>query len=155
MFDCGKIIKTNRGFSVEKYTKLIDELIRILTEQELTEVSYEEKEFKIKIKKDAAEEKIYEEETVEEETEDFHEENIKSIKSTNIGKFYFYDKDGQPIISIGQSIKAGQTIGYISTVGIKTPIKSKIAGTIEDILLKNGEATDYGKILIKVKQISD
>ena len=111
--------------------------------------------FKIKIKKDAAEEKIYEEETVEEETEDFHEENIKSIKSTNIGKFYFYDKDGQPIISIGQSIKAGQTIGYISTVGIKTPIKSKIAGTIEDILLKNGEATDYGKILIKVKQISD
>ncbi len=140
---------------MEKDTKLIDELIRILTEQELTEVSYEEKEFKIKIKKDAAEEKIYEEETVEEETEDFHEENIKSIKSTNIGKFYFYDKDGQPIISIGQSIKAGQTIGYISTVGIKTPIKSKIAGTIEDILLKNGEATDYGKILIKVKQISD
>ncbi len=140
---------------MEKDTKLIDELIRILTEQELTEVSYEEKEFKIKIKKDAAEEKIYEEETVGEETEDFHEENIKSIKSTNIGKFYFYDKDGQPIISIGQSIKAGQTIGYISTVGIKTPIKSKIAGTIEDILLKNGEATDYGKILIKVKQISD
>ena len=66
---------------MEKDTKLIDELIRILTEQELTEVSYEEKEFKIKIKKDAAEEKIYEEETVGEETEDFHEENIKSIKN--------------------------------------------------------------------------
>ena len=83
------------------------------------------------------------------------DENIKNIKSTNIGKFYFYDKDGKAIISIGQTIKAGQTIGYISTVGIKTPIKSKIAGTIEDILLKNGEATDYGKILIKVRQISD
>lgn len=141
---------------MEKDTKLIDELIRILTEQELTEVSYEEKEFKIKIKKDAVEENIVQEEVIfEEEVQDTSNENIKSIKSTNIGKFYFYDKDGQPIISIGQSIKAGQTIGYISTVGIKTPIKSKIAGTIEDILLKNGEATDYGKILIKVKTISD
>ena len=141
---------------MEKDTKLIDELIRILTEQELTEVSYEEKEFKIKIKKDAAEENIVQEEAIfEDEIQDTNNDNIKSIKSTNIGKFYFYDKDGQPIISIGQSIKAGQTIGYISTVGIKTPIKSKIAGTIEDILLKNGEATDYGKILIKVKTISD
>ena len=141
---------------MEKDTKLIDELIRILTEQELTEVSYEEKEFKIKIKKDAAEENIVQEEVIfEDEIQDTNNDNIKSIKSTSIGKFYFYDKDGQPIISIGQSIKAGQTIGYISTVGIKTPIKSKIAGTIEDILLKNGEATDYGKILIKVKTISD
>lgn len=141
---------------MEKNKQLIDELIRILTEKELTEVSFEEKEFKIKIKKDAIiennVEEIIEEEVCEEPVQN---ENIKNIKSTNIGKFYFYDKDGQPIITLGQSIKAGQTIGYISTVGIKTPIKSKIAGTIEDILLKNGEATDYGKILIKIRQISD
>jgi len=141
---------------VDKDKKLIDELIRILTEKELTEVSFEEKEFKIKIKKDLVAENIQEEEIIEEvASEPVQDANVKDIKSTNIGKFYFYDKDGQAIISIGQSIKAGQTIGYISTVGIKTPIKSKIAGTIEDILLKNGEATDYGKILIKVRQISD
>ena len=132
---------------MEKEKHTIDELIRILTEKELTEINFEEKEFKIKIKRDLIEE-------VEEAAPE-QNENIKNIKSTNIGKFYFYDKDGKAIISIGQTIKAGQTIGYISTVGIKTPIKSKIAGTIEDILLKNGEATDYGKILIKVRQISD
>lgn len=140
---------------MEKDKQLIDELIRILTEKELTEVSFEEKEFKIKIKKDIVIEEYPEEvieETVEESAQD---SDVKEIKSTNIGKFYFYDKDGKAMISIGQTIKAGQTIGYISTVGIKTPIKSKIAGTIEDILLKNGEATDYGKILIKVRQISD
>lgn len=135
--------------------QLIDELIRILTEKELSEINFEEKEFKIKIKKDlneTIEPEIIEEEIIEENKID---ENIKEIKSANIGKFYFYDKEGKAIISIGQTIKAGQTIGYISTVGIKTPIKSKIAGTIEDILLKNGEATDYGKILIKVREISD
>lgn len=143
---------------MEKEKHTIDELIRILTEKELTEINFEEKEFKIKIKRDLIEEvqpaAVEEaEEIVPEQNENI--KNIKNIKSTNIGKFYFYDKDGKAIISIGQTIKAGQTIGYISTVGIKTPIKSKIAGTIEDILLKNGEATDYGKILIKVRQISD
>lgn len=139
---------------MEKDKNIIDELIKILTKEELTEINFEEKEFKIKIKKDFVEEVQPEiiEEVVNEPQKN---ENIKDIKSTNIGKFYFYDKDGKAIISIGQTIKVGQTIGYISTVGIKTPIKSKVAGTIEDILLKNGEATDYGKILIKVKQISD
>ena len=140
---------------MEKEKHTIDELIRILTEKELTEINFEEKEFKIKIKRDLIEEV---QPAVVEEAEEIvpeQNENIKNIKSTNIGKFYFYDTDGKAIISIGQTIKAGQTIGYISTVGIKTPIKSKIAGTIEDILLKNGEATDYGKILIKVRQISD
>lgn len=139
---------------MEKEKQTIDELIRILTEKELTEINFEEKEFKIKIKKDLVEE-IQAEAPEEIIAEPKENENIKDIKSTNIGKFYFYDKDGKAIISIGQTIKAGQTIGYISTVGIKTPIKSKIAGTIEDILLKNGEATDYGKILIRVRQISD
>ena len=140
---------------MDKDKQLIDELIRILSEKELSEINFEEKDFKIKIKKDLTEE--IQTETVEEEIvqEPEKDESIKDIKSSNIGKFYFYDKDGKAIISIGQSIKAGQTIGYISTVGIKTPIKSKIAGTIEDILLKNGEATDYGKVLIKVKTISD
>lgn len=148
-------LKEKQEVYVEKEKHTIDELIRILTEKELTEINFEEKEFKIKIKRDLIEEV---QPAVIEEAEEIvpeQNENIKNIKSTNIGKFYFYDKDGKAIISIGQGIKAGQTIGYISTVGIKTPIKSKIAGTIEDILLKNGEATDYGKILIKVRQISD
>lgn len=148
-------LKEKQEVYVEKEKHTLDELIRILTEKELTEINFEEKEFKIKIKRDLIEEV---QPAVVEEAEEIvpeQNENIKNIKSTNIGKFYFYDKDGKAIISIGQTIKAGQTIGYISTVGIKTPIKSKIAGTIEDILLKNGEATDYGKILIKVRQISD
>nr|WP_240934801.1 biotin/lipoyl-containing protein [Fusobacterium sp. FSA-380-WT-3A] len=59
------------------------------------------------------------------------------------------------MISIGQNIKIGQTIGFVSTVGIKTPIKSEVAGYIEQILLKNGEVTDYGKNLIKLKKVLD
>lgn len=140
---------------MEKDSKLIDNLIKILTEKELTEIKFEDKDFKIKIRKDAVEEKIEEPVEVVEEVTSSEDKNVKDITSTNVGKFYFYDKNGQAVISIGQTVKVGQTIGYISTVGIKTPVKSKIAGTVEDILLKNGEVTDYGKVLIKIRQISD
>ena len=61
------------------------------------------------------------------------------------------NKDGKPIIEVGQRIKAGQEIGYISTVGINTPICSKFSGTIEDISLKNGKPADYGRPLIKIR----
>lgn len=141
---------------MKKDEHLIDKLIEILSKQELTEISFCEKDFKIKIKKDCIEE-INEECIIEEPVKEniSCNDNIAEIKSTNIGRFYYYDKMGKPLISIGQTLKIGQTIGYISTVGIKTPVKSKTAGIIEDIYLKNGEATDYGKKLIKVKTIND
>ena len=134
---------------------VIDKLIDILSKNELSEVNFQDKDFKIKIKKDIIIEEVLqiEEPVIDTSVED--NSDIVFIKSTNIGKFFFYDKNGVPLIAVGQTIKVGQTIGYISTVGIKTSIKSKVAGSIEQILLKNGEVTDYGKKLIKVKKIVD
>lgn len=133
---------------------IIDRLIDILTKNELSEIKFQDKDFKINIKKDIIiKEDIPVIEPVEEVSSE--EEDTIYIKSANIGKFFFYDKTGVPLISVGQTIKIGQTIGYISTVGIKTSIKSEVAGTVEQILLKNGEVTDYGKNLIKLKKIID
>lgn len=134
---------------------VIDKLIDILSKNELSEVNFQDKDFKIKIKKDIIIEEVpqIEEPIIDTPVED--NSDIVFIKSTNIGKFFFYDKNGVPLIAVGQTIKVGQTIGYISTVGIKTSIKSEVAGSIEQILLKNGEVTDYGKKLIKVKKIVD
>ncbi|MDP0488260.1 MAG: biotin/lipoyl-containing protein [Fusobacterium sp. JB021] len=134
---------------MEKEEIMIDELVRILADKNLSEINYEAEELKIKIKKDLIEE--VEEEVILEEEIVKEEEVFEYIKSTNIGKFYFFDKNGVPLVSVGQPIKIGQVIGYISTVGIKTPMKSDKAGVVEEILLKNGDTTDYGKALIKIK----
>lgn len=134
---------------------IIDKLIDILTTNELSEINFQDKDFKIKIKKDIIiKEEVQMPEPVEESIPK-EDDSIIYIKSANIGKFFFYDKAGVPLISVGQTIKVGQTIGYISTVGIKTSIKSEVAGVVEQILLKNGEVTDYGKNLIKLKKIID
>ncbi|MFK4785348.1 acetyl-CoA carboxylase biotin carboxyl carrier protein [Fusobacterium sp. MFO224] len=134
---------------MEKEEVMIDGLVKVLADKNLSEINYESKELKIKIKKDLVEdieENIILEEEIKEE-----EQVFTYITSTNIGRFYFFDKDGSPLINVGQQVKIGQVIGYISTVGIKTPIKSDKAGVIEEILLKNGDITDYGKALIKIK----
>lgn len=133
---------------MEKEEIMIDELIKILAEKNLSEINYESKELKIKLKKDLIEN--IEEDIVQEEIKE-EEQVFTYVKSTNIGRFYFFDKNGSSLMNVGQSIKIGQIIGYISTVGIKTPVKSDKAGVLEEILLKNGGTTDYGKSLIKIK----
>ncbi|NME36192.1 biotin/lipoyl-containing protein [Fusobacterium perfoetens] len=139
---------------MEKDNILIDNLIDILDKNELSEIDFQDKDLKIKLKKDIIVEETFEQEEIIEELPKENDDFIY-IKSNNIGKFFFYDKTGVPLISIGQNIKIGQTIGFVSTVGIKTPIKSEVAGYIEQILLKNGEVTDYGKNLIKLKKVLD
>lgn len=139
---------------MEKDNILIDNLIDILDKNELSEIDFQDKDLKIKVKKDIIVEETFEQEEIIEELPKENDDFIY-IKSNNIGKFFFYDKTGVPLISIGQNIKIGQTIGFVSTVGIKTPIKSEVAGYIEQILLKNGEVTDYGKNLIKLKKVLD
>lgn len=142
------------GGVVEKDNILIDNLIDILDKNELSEIDFQDKDLKIKVKKDIIIEEVVEQEEIIEELPK-EEDDFIYIKSNNIGKFFFYDKTGVPLISIGQNIKIGQTIGFVSTVGIKTPIKSEVAGYVEQILLKNGEVTDYGKNLIKLKKVLD
>ena len=133
---------------MEKEEIMIDELIKILAEKNLSEINYESKELKIKMKKDLVQN--LEEDIVLEEIKE-EEEVFTYVKSTYIGRFYFFDKSGSSLLNIGDEIKVGQTIGYISTVGIKTPVKSDKNGVLEEILLKNGDTTDYGKSLIKIK----
>ncbi|MCI6152812.1 acetyl-CoA carboxylase biotin carboxyl carrier protein [Fusobacterium perfoetens] len=139
---------------MEKDNILIDNLIDILNKNELSEIDFQDKDLKIKVKKDIIVEEIVEQEEIIEEFSK-EDDDFIYIKSNNIGKFFFYDKTGVPLISVGQNIKIGQTIGFVSTVGIKTPIKSEVAGYVEQILLKNGEITDYGKNLIKLKKVLD
>ena len=52
--------------------------------------------------------------------------NYKEVLSDHIGRYFYMKKNGEPVIEVGQKIKAGQEIGYISTVGVNTTIASKL-----------------------------
>ena len=126
----------------------IEDLISVLSECGLTEISYEENEnLKIKIKKSPQRKVVIPKEIVQSTKEVAKkEDNIKNILSTGIGK-YFY----QNSVKVGDKIKVGQDLGYIYVMGLKTPLKATVAGEVLEITVKDGGVVDYGKALLKVK----
>lgn len=127
----------------------VSEIIKIIGESQLTEISIEEKEFKLFIKKP----KLILEESIE-EVEEIEEvvitKEVKEIISESVGRFYYIDKDEKPMITMGMIVKKGQKVGYVEAIGIKTDIKSEFDGEIKEILVKNGEVAEYGKVLVKI-----
>ena len=132
----------------------IEELMKILQEKKLTEISYETSEIKINIKgslipesKPVASKKV---EAKKEETKK-KVVNCRDIVSEHIGRYNYLKKDGTPIIEVGQEIKEGQELGNVVAVGVALPVIAKFSGKIEEIYIENGKPVDYGRPLIKVK----
>lgn len=133
--------------SIEKIE--VENLIDILNEFGLTELEYQKDEnIKVTIKKSPEPLIVINKDETNLQRRDIVEkdENIKTIVSTGIGKFY-YEKP----LSIGDKIKVGQNIGYILVMGLKTPINATTAGEIKEVLVENEGIVDYGKILLKIK----
>ncbi len=129
----------------------INEIIKVIGESELTEISIEEKGFKLFIKKPklVLGESMEEAEEIE-VTEEVAVEDINEIISGSVGRFYYIDKDEKPMITVGMTVKKGQKVGYVEAIGLKTDIKSEFDGEIKEILVKNGEVAEYGKVLVKI-----
>ena len=131
----------------------VSKIIKIIGESKLTEISIEKEEFKLFIKKSNSvlTEPVIEEEIIKEKTtEEIQLDNEENIVSESVGRFYYIDKDGEPMMSPGMEVTKGQKIGYIEAIGIKTNIKSEVDGKIKEILIENGEVVEYGKILVTI-----
>ncbi|MGL4307788.1 acetyl-CoA carboxylase biotin carboxyl carrier protein [Cetobacterium sp. SF1] len=136
----------------------IESLIKILDKNKLTELDYQDSKLKITIKKPAeAVENIVtqEKKKVSVEKTPKVKDEIIEILSDSIGRFFYKDNSGNSIVSVGDTIKVGQDIGYISTIGVKNIVKSTVAGEIVEIAIDNGGIADYGKVLLKVKTRSN
>lgn len=131
--------------------KTIEELMKILYDQKLTEVSYEDTNFKVTIKGSANGEIKKEIRNDKKPVEIKETVKYKEVLSDHIGRYFYMKKDGTPIIEVGQKIKVGQEIGYITTIGVNTTICSNFAGVIEEIYIENGNPVDYGRPLLKIR----
>ncbi len=132
----------------------IEELMKILQEKKLTEISLETSEIKINIKGTLTEEekvKTTLKKDVKKVEEKKNISNCKDIVSEHIGRFNYLKKDGTPKLTVGQEIKEGQELGDVVAVGVALPIVAKFSGVIEEIYVKSGDPVDYGRPLIKVK----
>ena len=77
--------------------------------------------------------------------------NMLSIDSPMVGIVYITPKPSSPpFIKSGQKIKKGDTICLIEAMKTFNEIKSDKDGIIKSILVKNGEAVEFGQPLFEL-----
>jgi acetyl-CoA carboxylase biotin carboxyl carrier protein len=73
-------------------------------------------------------------------------------KSPMVGTFYRSSSPGgKPFIEVGSVVKEGDTICIIEAMKILNEIEADHAGTVTQILVKDGQAVEYGQSLFVIE----
>ena len=125
----------------------IENLSKIVSDNNLSEISLKEDGREITIKKDNVEKIEVKSETTNEQKEVI--ENRKSIISPMVGTFYMAPSpDSDPFVEIGTEVKEGDVICILEAMKLMNEIKSEINGKVVQICVKNGEPVEYGQVLM-------
>lgn len=77
---------------------------------------------------------------------------LVAIESPMVGTFYSSpNPDAGPFISVGASIGPDSVVCLIEAMKVFNEIKAETTGTIERILVTNGEAVEFGQKLFLVR----
>ncbi len=74
-----------------------------------------------------------------------------AIKSPMVGTVYLAAEPGAAdFISVGQSVKAGDTLVIIEAMKVMNPIVAPAAGTVKAILIENAQPVEFDQPLVVV-----
>ena len=74
------------------------------------------------------------------------------ISSPMVGTFYSSPSpSAKPFVSVGQHVNKGDTVGIIEAMKIMNQIEADHSGTVVEILVKDGEAVEFGQALIVIQ----
>lgn len=77
---------------------------------------------------------------------------LHKIESPMVGTFYpSANPDAPPFITVGTVISADKTVCIIEAMKIFNEIKAECSGTIEKVLVKSGQAVEFGQPLFLVR----
>lgn len=90
------------------------------------------------------------EKTTKENGTDEPEGNL--VVSPLVGTFYAAPSEGaEPFVTVGDSVKKGQTLAIVEAMKLMNDIESDYDGTIAEVLVENGQPVEYGQPLFRVK----
>lgn len=146
-------------------TEYIEKLAKIINDNALTEISLEDGEQAITIRRDVPEvvnvstnapavtmAAPIQEQQADEEVSAKPAAKGKAITSPMVGTFYASSSpDSEPFVEVGSEIKEGDVVCIIEAMKLMNEIKSEHAGKITQICVKNGDPIEYGQVLMYVE----
>ena len=119
----------------KKINQTIDDLIKKIKDNNLESIKLSNKIFTVEISNNKT----------------YQNDNLISIDSPMVGIIYLTPKPSSPpFAKKGQKIKKGETICLIEAMKTFNEIKSDRDCTIKNIMVKNGEAVEFGQPLFEI-----
>ncbi|MQS53107.1 acetyl-CoA carboxylase biotin carboxyl carrier protein [Companilactobacillus mishanensis] len=76
----------------------------------------------------------------------------KTINAPFVGTFYVSEQpDKAPMIKAGDTVAVGQSVGIIEAMKMMNEVKSEVEGTIDKVLVSNGETVEFDQPLFTLK----
>ena len=145
-------------------TDYIEKLAKIIADNGLTEISLEDGEQAITIRKDLPEVNMLASApavaapqaapaaTQTAPTKQTEEPKGKAITSPMVGTFYAASSpEANPFVEVGSNVNVGDVVCIIEAMKLMNEIKSEQAGKIVQICVKNGDPVEYGQVLMYVE----
>ena len=149
----------------------VKELIKLVNETEITEVSLESAGVKVAIKKGhtrgvdpVAQSPVFHVATAQQErleaTPAAPVQAVKEVKpgmtpvvSPMVGMFYRASApDDPPFVKVGDRVQKGQTLCIIEAMKLMNEIDSEVTGEIVEIMAENSQPVEYGQTLFLIKE---
>ncbi len=132
----------------------IEKLAKIIADDGLTEISLEDGEQAITIRKDLPEVNMVASAPAAMPAAEAKpaEAKGKAITSPMVGTFYAASSpEAAPFVEVGSTVNVGDVVCIIEAMKLMNEIKSEQAGKVVQICVKNGDPIEFGQVLMYVE----
>ena len=79
-------------------------------------------------------------------------DNRKTITSPMVGTFYAAPSpDAKPFVQVGDTVKEGGVVCIVEAMKLMNEIESEVSGKIVEICVENGQPVEFGQVLMYVE----
>lgn len=152
--------------------KLIKNILDLIAESDVNEVSLEEGDFKIKVKKQGEVQQVSyaqpaapqppaqpatpaqpQQEAAAGQSSAEDQPDGDTVTSPIVGTFYEApDPDSDPFVKVGDKVSKGDTLCIVEAMKIMNEIEAEFGGTVEKILVNDGQPVEFEQPLFIIKK---
>lgn len=152
--------------------KLIKNILNLISESDVNEVSIEEGDFKIKVKKSGDVEQVTYTHAAPQAAMPAPSQPAaptaptsapaeaaaptatgETVKSPIVGTYYKASSpDSDPFIKVGDTVTQGQTLCIIEAMKIMNEIEAEFSGTVKEILVTDGTPVEFDQPLFIIEK---